>query len=103
MDRILFYCAIGKSFSSLKWSEDLIDPEFRDRAYRQKRVGWAVGGGIEYAVTNNITVKSEYIRTDYGKRLRNMPGDFGDGTPPHIAMQTHRFRVGVNYLFGLGQ
>ena len=30
------------------------------------RVGWTIGGGVEYAVTNNITIKGEYLYADLG-------------------------------------
>lgn len=29
--------------------------------------GWTVGAGVEYAITNNVTVKAEYLYTDLGK------------------------------------
>ena len=25
------------------------------------RTGWTIGGGVEYAITNNITIKGEYL------------------------------------------
>lgn len=28
--------------------------------------GWTVGAGVEYAITNNVTVKAEYLYTDLG-------------------------------------
>ena len=30
------------------------------------RVGWTIGGGVEYAITNNITIKGEYLYYDLG-------------------------------------
>src|SRR5262249_58588371 len=30
------------------------------------QVGWAVGGGLEFAVINNITAKVEYLHYDLG-------------------------------------
>ena len=30
------------------------------------RVGWTIGGGVEYAVTNNITIKGEYLYAELG-------------------------------------
>ena len=31
------------------------------------RVGWTVGGGLQYAVTNNWSVRAEYRFTDFGR------------------------------------
>ena len=30
------------------------------------RVGWTVGAGVEYALTNNITIGAEYLYADLG-------------------------------------
>ena len=30
------------------------------------RVGWTAGGGLEYAVTNNWSIRAEYRYTDFG-------------------------------------
>ena len=32
------------------------------------RVGWTIGAGAEYAVTNNITIKGEYLYADLGSQ-----------------------------------
>jgi opacity protein-like surface antigen len=40
----------------------------------QTRTGWAIGGGINYALTNNIFVKTEGIYYDLGKSSLNVNG-----------------------------
>jgi len=60
---------------------------------KQTFTGWTIGAGLEYAVTNNITAKVEYLYADLGSK------DFDLGTPvsADITMQTVKF--GLNYKF----
>jgi outer membrane immunogenic protein len=70
------------------------------------RVGWVIGGGVEYAVTNNITLKGEYLYADLGSKTFNtvgnaaaatfFPGVFATGK---VAYNASIFRAGVNYKF----
>ena len=70
------------------------------------RVGWTLGGGVEYAVTNNITIKGEYLYADLGSRsftsvgnafaAANFPGVYVSGK---INYNASIFRAGVNYKF----
>ena len=39
------------------------------------RVGWTIGGGVEYAITNNITIKGEYLYADLGSSKFNTIGN----------------------------
>lgn len=66
--------------------------------------GWTAGGGIEWAFTNNWTVKFEYDYIGLSSRSFTvpitspvLPGDTFTATR-HISMAT----VGVNYLFNWG-
>jgi outer membrane immunogenic protein len=67
--------------------------------------GWLVGGGVEYAFTNNWTVKAEYDYLGLGNRTLLVPanapllaGDTFFSNNRNIQM----VKVGVNYLFNWG-
>jgi len=66
------------------------------------RVGWTVGGGFEYAVTQNFTVKTEYLYVNLGtptafdQNLLGIVGvNVGEKTTANIV------RAGLNYKFDL--
>lgn len=56
----------------------------------QTFVGWTVGAGLEYAVTDNVTVKAEYLYADYGNA--NLAGI-------DIRAKSNTVRAGVNFKF----
>ena len=69
------------------------------------RTGWTLGGGTEYAFSNNWTAGIEYRYTDWGtKKLDNYPRDFGD--PPGACqcdvptkLTDNRVTVSLSYEF----
>jgi opacity protein-like surface antigen len=44
------------------------------RSNSSSRVGWTLGGGVEYAVTNNWTVKLEYLYANLGNGRNSLYG-----------------------------
>ena len=60
------------------------------------RVGYTVGGGVEYAFTPNWSVKAEYLFVDLGRTNQANLFGFGGG---NNRSQTHVARLGVNYKF----
>jgi outer membrane immunogenic protein len=67
--------------------------------------GWLVGVGVEYAFTNNWTVKAEYDYLGLGNRTFIVPagapflaGDTFNSNNRNVQM----FKVGFNYLFNWG-
>jgi outer membrane immunogenic protein len=100
LDRLLFYGAGGlavadfdvKSNRSLQSDEDLDDGGHA--------TGWSAGGGLEYAVTDNLLVRAEYLHDEYTDEkfvvcdVTNVLCDnFEVGFTDNI------FRVGVSWKF----
>jgi len=72
-------------------------------AHRERQNGWTVGGGLEWAFTNNISLKAEYLFLDFDDTTvritstnASFPTDFIDFNFRH---QYHTARVGINYRF----
>jgi outer membrane immunogenic protein len=60
------------------------------------RFGWTVGAGAEYALSQNWSVKGEYLYVDLGSF--NCGGACGV-TPNDVSFKSHVLRAGVNYRF----
>lgn len=57
--------------------------------------GWTIGGGAEYAITNNWTFKAEYLYVDLGSHDVAVIGPIAvDGDT-----KFHTLKAGVNYKF----
>ena len=55
--------------------------------------GYAIGGGLEYAFTNNISAKAEYLYTDL------QPKNYGLTAVNSAGVKVNQVRTGVNYKF----
>jgi outer membrane immunogenic protein len=67
--------------------------------------GWLVGAGIEYAFTNNWTVKLEYDYLGLGSRTFTVPGTVIPALAGDTITSNHNVqmvKLGVNYLFNWG-
>jgi outer membrane immunogenic protein len=64
----------------------------------QTNAGWTVGGGLEFALSNNWTAKAEYLHVDLG----NMNCGFSCGAAAgnSVSLREDIVRGGVNYRFG---
>jgi outer membrane immunogenic protein len=58
------------------------------------RSGGAIGGGIEYAFTNNISAKAEYIYTPFASKSYTVAGVSGTSD-----LDLSLIRAGLNYKF----
>lgn len=71
-------------------------------------LGWAAGGGVEWAFLPNFTLKAEYLHLQYnGIQQTYNFGLVGAGGVPFVAtasanLGVNTVRVGVNWLFNLG-
>jgi outer membrane immunogenic protein len=69
----------------------------------ETKVGWAAGGGLEYALSRNWSVKGEYLYIDLGKVSSTADSDTAPGfglTVNSASRATlHTVRAGLNYKF----
>jgi len=59
------------------------------------QTGWALGGGLEFLLTNNLSAKAEYLFTSVGS---NRYFDYSYSAL-QAAVNTSSIKVGVNYHF----
>ncbi len=66
-DRVLIYGTGGAAFASIENGYSIGFPFFLAETDSKTRSGWTVGGGLEYAVTNNWSIGAEYRYSDFGR------------------------------------
>jgi outer membrane immunogenic protein len=95
-DRALFYATGGAAFADI---QNTYNGPTGFYSYSTGRVGWTVGGGIDYALTNNWSIRGEYRYSDFGRTTYQAP------TPAAIAVNNHitehAVRVGFSYKFDM--
>ncbi|HUI21129.1 MAG TPA: outer membrane protein [Methylocella sp.] len=107
-DRALIYATGGVAFGGFNTDVTLANsvvPFFGSGSVSTTRVGWTVGGGIQYAVTNNWSVRAEYRYTDWGNindgtfgGFAAAPGAYFDG---NRRINQNQVQVGFDYKFDL--
>ena len=93
-DRFMPYVAGGVAFGNIKNTAWSVDGEHRVSASKTM-TGWTIGGGVDYAATDNVILRLEYRYTDYGKK----DFDFGGEELLGDKFKTHDVRLGVAYKF----
>lgn len=61
--------------------------------------GWTIGGGVEYALTRNISLKTEYKWVDLGTQDLFSLSDGTDSLKLSETTKFHTIEVGLNYRF----
>ena len=67
------------------------------------KVGWTLGGGVEKALTNNLTARLQYLYTDLGSvsyAYRGYPDDLLNEGTQKIKVNQSAVTIGLNYNFG---
>lgn len=105
-DRTLLYGTAGLAYGGTRASFDMFAPsgvrQFTDSASDAK-FGYAVGAGVEYAVTDHFTLKTEYLYYRLEKEKLNVSAIAGTGVAggydSSFRNDAHLLRVGLNYKF----
>ncbi|MDH6234123.1 outer membrane immunogenic protein [Mesorhizobium soli] len=89
-DRLLVYATGGLAYGHTKtYSEMMLGNSVSES---KTKAGWTVGAGVEYAVTDHVSLKTEYAYTDLGK-ARVFDGDIDR------KVNFHSVKFGINYKF----
>ena len=98
-DRVMLYATGGFAYANT--TTDVAAPN--NGIYNEAshfHIGYAFGGGFEYAVTNNIMLRAEYLRLAYDVKL----GAGNDPNQPYHLQERpteNIVRAGVNYKLDL--
>ncbi|WP_439497706.1 outer membrane protein [Bosea sp. (in: a-proteobacteria)] len=92
-DRFLPYVTGGFAYGSVK---NKISTPFGSASNDNTQYGWTLGGGLEYAFTNNLTAKIEYLYVDLDKESFNVPGGTFNA---NVETKFSVVRAGLNYKF----
>jgi outer membrane immunogenic protein len=105
-DRSLFFVTAGFAFETLKTTDSmghLNNTVITSTSNSTTEPGLAAGGGFEYAFTDNLSAKVEYLYVGIKNINTTIPSSIG-GSPDSIAV-THVHddnigRFGLNFKFG---
>ncbi len=95
-DRVLLYATGGVEFADIQNNFSGF-PGYTQ--FSQGRAGWTIGGGLEYAVTNNWSVRAEYRFADFGHLDNFNVVPFGFGTQVRHHVNENAVRAGFSYKF----
>jgi outer membrane immunogenic protein len=97
VDRTLFYATGGAAFGGLQ-SNYINTITGANTSLSHTRVGYTVGGGVEYAITNNWSLRAEYRYTDFG-HYTDVPASLGGGVAVRHHETDNRVQAGFSYKF----
>jgi outer membrane immunogenic protein len=95
VDRALFFVAAGAAFARV--SLDDTDPDWGEDT--QTHLGWTIGGGVDYAVTDNLVFRAEYLYDDLGSETFDITDNGVPSYAPDLDLTASTVRVGLAYKF----
>jgi outer membrane immunogenic protein len=110
-DRALFYVTGGLAYGEAKASSTAVNFDGSNTdlfagSLSKVRTGYTVGGGLEYAITNNVTLKGEYLYYNLGSAsyavlpANSVAAGEGIATVASQKFDGSIARAGINYKFG---
>ncbi len=98
-DRVMLYgtggLAVGRMEEFIQYLGD--EPE-RIEANEEIKPGWVAGGGVEYAMTDRLRLKGEYLFTSFERRRLGRDVTV-DRVRAHSDIGFHAVRLGLNWAF----
>jgi outer membrane immunogenic protein len=96
-DRVLIYGTGGAAFASIRNSLVQVASDAQDFG----RIGWTAGGGIEYALDPNWSVRVEYRYTDFGAYDLDLINTTGGFLSVRERERDNRAEAGFSYKFDM--
>lgn len=93
VDRVLVYGTGGVAFANV----DITGASAGVDTKNETLVGWTVGAGLEYALTNNMSLRGEYLYSDFGTTSVGFPSSGLAAQRQDV--NSHLARLGVNFKF----
>ncbi|TPV98178.1 MAG: hypothetical protein USCAAHI_02414 [Beijerinckiaceae bacterium] len=110
-DRVLIYATGGVAFGGFNTNVSIANsgalnggfPFFASGNVSSTHVGWTVGGGVQYAVTNNWSIFAEYRYSNWGSIRENNFGLLPAGAffSGNRQINQNQVQVGFDYKFDL--
>jgi outer membrane immunogenic protein len=97
VERALLYVTGGAAFSDVRHSDSPVTGAWTG-SFSQAQVGWALGGGVEYAFTDHWSAKVEYLHYSLGDETAQV-GTLDPVSPAHLTDSVDSVKAGVNYRF----
>lgn len=88
IDKTLLFATGGFAVSNINGTGPL-------GSSNSEKFGYAVGGGIEYSLTSNWSLRADYLHIDFG----NVSCNTCDATPLLFHASSDEFRVGIVFRF----
>ncbi len=96
INELYLYGTAGVAFADVKVS----DNTGITGSDRQLNIGFVVGGGLEYAISENLHIRGTYLYTNYGTQENNLPGPAAPGFFDRADFETHTVRAAIIWNFG---
>lgn len=91
VDRALIYATGGLAIADIEYKATDLSGTAKKSS---TETGYTVGAGVEYAVTDNVLLRTEYAFSDYGDK--NVSTNLANYK---FETKTHTLKVGVGYKF----
>lgn len=102
-DNVLFYAKGGVAAARAEVSYTDPNPTGvvldSGTSAKETMTGWTLGGGVEYGVSQNFTVKAEYMYMDLGDITHTATTPQGSEFRFKHEVTAHTFKIGANYRF----
>lgn len=100
--RLLVYGTGGLAVTDPDYESSLADPVFGTSQHNENsdtRVGWTVGGGLEYAFARKWSLKVEYLYSDFDSVHMTSTGGNGAIFHQDANLTANTVRAGLNFHF----